>query len=497
MFPKKNSLFIVLVFLAAISLPFIFSNKHGGEISIVENRHLAIFPKIFTSEMKLAPGIRNGIESWIKDNCGFRAQLKKVQIAIDYNVFHVSSSDLVRLGREGWFYYTGGNNLEIAMGTYPLTSEMLEKIKENQVDIQQALKKKGIEYVLVLAPSKVSIYPEYLIGGNFQIRETAIDIVTEYLQKNTTIHVINTKNDLLNAKLTGDVYFKTDSHWNEAGAYVAYSSIINALNQWGIIHSTPIEINTEPSFHLGEATYLLGDLKLLPPEPFDSTLINSPSAVKNESSDDFLKIKEIIQKDDNTIKYFSYINQDAENESALIYGDSFFGSWKMTDLFAENFRNLDFIWSDILKDDVIERVKPDLVIMERTERYIFALANDPDPDLIYEPLKDPKAEILSENTPTEFEVGKKYDLEVTVKNMGDELWNEARAIRLSINVDGKDVGLRAYLPTDHKIEPGDSYTFVIHDFPSPPPETSYLEYQMVEEGIRYFGEKQRVDIIVK
>ena len=133
------------------------------------------------------------------------------------------------------------------MGNYPITQEMLENIKDSQVKIQEALNSRGIQYVIVFIPSKGSVYPEYL-GGKFAVRETVIDIVTDYLRKNTTIPIINTKGDLLQAKTTRQVYFKTDTHWNGAGAYVGYSAVIDGLKQYGMIHSDPISISTSPSY---------------------------------------------------------------------------------------------------------------------------------------------------------------------------------------------------------------------------------------------------------
>ena len=42
---NKNNVFLITVFIAAIILPLIFSDKEGGRISAMENRYLATFPK--------------------------------------------------------------------------------------------------------------------------------------------------------------------------------------------------------------------------------------------------------------------------------------------------------------------------------------------------------------------------------------------------------------------------------------------------------------------
>ncbi len=157
--------------------------------------------------MRLAHGVRAGLENWIDDNVGFRTQMKKIQADIDVSIFHISPSSLVHIGNDGWYYFTGDNNLEIAMGTYPLTPDLLERIKVNQERIQQALKKKGIEYVIVLTPSKASVYPEYIGYRNLVVRETVIDIVSDYLRRNTTIPIIKYKTRFTSSEKIGDCFF--------------------------------------------------------------------------------------------------------------------------------------------------------------------------------------------------------------------------------------------------------------------------------------------------
>ncbi len=370
---KKNNILLIIIFLAAITLPLIFSDKAGGKISTTENRYLASFPNFLSPDFNQTNGIRKELENWINDNVGFRTQIKKLQAYFDIGLFHDSTSSRVRIGIDGWYYFTSSNNLEIAMGTYPLTQDLLEKIKENQVSIQQALKKKGIEFVIVLAPSKVSIYPEYL-GGNFVVRETVIDIVSDYLRKNTTIPIINTKPDLLQAKKSELVYFKTDSHWNEAGAYIGYRSVINAFNNLGIIHSLPIDISTVPSTYKGDLSIMMGDEDLFPPEPYQATQIINPNAVKIESGYYFRKMQSLMLLNKTEYNFDIYENPKAEKKKLLIYGDSFFRFWKMKEMLAENFSNLDFIRSFDIRNNLIEQVKPDIVLLEVTERDINILA---------------------------------------------------------------------------------------------------------------------------
>ena len=122
--------------------------------------------------------------------------------------------------------------------------------------------------------------------------------------------------------------FKTDTHWNEAGAYVGYSAVIDGLKQYGMIHSDPIRINTYPSMRKGEFSYMMGDENLLPAEPFEATQIISPSAVRVGGGDYYDQMQKLINQDnvDNVISgYYSFQNEEAEKKRVLVYGDFFFG----------------------------------------------------------------------------------------------------------------------------------------------------------------------------
>ncbi len=166
-------------------------------------------------------------------------------------------------------------------------------------------------------------------------------------------------------------------------------------------------------------------------------------------------------------------------------------------MLAENFSNLDFVWSYAIRNNIIEQVKPDIIMSEVTERYIYYLANDPDPYLTSDPLNNPQAQIVSDTTPSQVFRGSKYEINVTVKNSGTETWSEDKQIRLCIFEDGNDVGYRVKLPDGVVVKPGGAYTFAFENFQVPSGKSTYLEYQMVDEGYQYFGEKKRIDMIIK
>lgn len=481
----QNSI-IVFLFLLVLFVPIISINREEGKISESEQRYLATFPVVFGENGKLiTQGLRSGLENWLNDNIGFRDTFVRIHSNINYKILKKSSNEKVEIGVDGWFFYTLDDNLRIANGTYPLTNEILINIKNKQEKIKEYYNKQGIEYVLVIAPSKVSIYPEYINSEEYSIRATPIDIVSNYLKENSDVKVINLKDSLLEAKAKEQVYFKTDTHWNEVGAYIGYQTVINKLNKFGLVNTKPVEVMKTEALHKGEFSAMMGDKNLLGEERTINTEIVKPKA-------ESIEIANLGQAK----ATYAYRNAAIEGKKLLLYGDSMFGLWNIPELFAENFTEFTYVWSYEMLHETAELLKPDIVMYEITERYLNMLGNFNEGFVSYN-LKNPDAEIITHNTPTEIKPGEKYDINIKVKNLGDENWSEDNFIRLCIWQDGVDHGYRIMIPDGIEIKPGEEYTFVLDDFQAPPTDSTYLEFQMLQEGRVYFGERQRVDITVK
>ena len=159
---SKKNISIIAIFILLIGLPVITLRWVGGDYSAAEKRILAPMPTLLQDDGSLNINARSEIKDWFGDHIGFRDEFVFVNSYIRYNFFHQSPSAQVHIGKDGWFYYTLDNNLEIAIGAYPLSDETLAAILQNHLAVQKKLQAKGIDYVIVLPTSKVSIYPEYM-----------------------------------------------------------------------------------------------------------------------------------------------------------------------------------------------------------------------------------------------------------------------------------------------------------------------------------------------
>lgn len=86
----------------------------------------------------------------------------------------------------------------------------------------QWLKYKGVSlYRLMLEPNKNTIYPEYFPRWAQTANDSATNRLFNHVDESS---YFDTKSALLRAKshFTDSLYYKTDTHWNSIGAWVAF-----------------------------------------------------------------------------------------------------------------------------------------------------------------------------------------------------------------------------------------------------------------------------------
>ena len=375
---KKEKLIsgiMVFAFLLILFAPIFTLNRIKGAISENENRKLAEFPQIFDESGALSEGLKSGFETWLNDNIGFRDLFLDIAAQIKVHGFHISTSDKVHIGKDGWYFYTLDNNLEIASGEYPLTEDTLKDIAEKQQAISDYYQTQGTEYILVLTPSKASVYPEYIGGADYQVGASPCDIVEDYLREHTDVQVINVKPANVAGKKDGQQFLKTDTHWSELGSYTAYREILTQLNDLEILNNEPIQVKFEKANVRGEFSAMLGSKTVLPME----TTMSAEWDMQSEFIDEgpwFEEIDQLCKNNSDSKNYDTIIleNRSIAQGTLLIYGDSQWGIGRnIPQLLAEGFRNVISIRMRSPNIVMDQTVKPDVVFFGCSERFINSI----------------------------------------------------------------------------------------------------------------------------
>jgi hypothetical protein len=160
--------------------------------------------------------------------------------------------DRVVIGEDGWLFM--GNAIagvldQVRCAT-PLDESVLEKAKRSLVAWDAYLKRKGGDGVyIMLGPNKHSVYPEFLPDSLRYDCQTNTDRIAAFFSD--TGLFIDTRDKILEAKTEYQVplYYKTDTHWNNLGAYVGYRALAEHVDrqsgglEW--LEETEVEINDE------------------------------------------------------------------------------------------------------------------------------------------------------------------------------------------------------------------------------------------------------------
>jgi hypothetical protein len=224
---------LVLVVLLGIGVPGLATLAGVGPDDAAaaagENRTLAPWPDLRWDARTLGawPG---AAARYFEDHFAWRATLVRWQAIVRLEWLHASPSPDVFVGRDGWLFYATDGALDDFASARPFSQEDLEVWRQTLQHTQDWLQRHDAAYVFVLAPDKHAVYPEFMPAGVRRIgAETRTDVLVRYLRDHSTVRVLDLRTALADAKDAERLYHRTDTHWNDRGAFVAYQRIMTAV----------------------------------------------------------------------------------------------------------------------------------------------------------------------------------------------------------------------------------------------------------------------------
>ena len=215
----------------------------------------------------------------------------------------------------------------------------------------------------MVAPSKESIYPEYIPDRIIKTGGLVIyDQLNNYLGNNSDFKIIDVRSTLIEGKKRSPVYHIADTHWTEFGAYLAYSQLISSLGMPSRKLS-PISLD---SFILAEVKKSSGDLS-------NMTTV-SPTAEETVLSLQLKKPHEALPVDAGYsvphMHIAAFENRQSNGPRAVMFCDSFGDELKP--FLAKHFSRIVFVQGSSLEvafdSGIVIREQPDVVIEEMAER---------------------------------------------------------------------------------------------------------------------------------
>ncbi len=357
-----------LLFVVVVALPSLFWLL--GKETFFENtekRKLAAFPT-WSWSLDSIEKFPKKFEAYYGDHFGLRTEMVKVNNYAKREWLKVSGVRKVVIGKQNWLFFAGEKAIEDYRAEHPFTPEELQVIEQNLRYHQEQLSQKGIPFVVVIVPNKHTIYPEYL--PNYIVKTnnpSRADQVVNILS-NTSVQYIDLRAPLQQHKSKTQLYYRTDTHWNDIGGYIGYVQVMQHLMRVGI---QPRVVMAE---HLTvEQADLTGDLvRALSLNEFDS--------------EPFIRCEPTLDKErvENTFKHLGNTGNHnlfkVNNEALpklLMFHDSFGQTIRKYSSYG--FKESVFVWNHRINHKLIEEYQPDVVVLEVVERYLPALLKDTPP----------------------------------------------------------------------------------------------------------------------
>ena len=359
---------LTLTFAALVSLPLV-GGTLGWDLTheLGEKRTLAEAPVLGEDRLETIP---EKFEAYYQDHFGFRNGLIQGHNWIRYKLFKGSSFGKVLFGKDDWLFLTKSGILPDFLGQTPLTPAELQAWTNTLQQRQQWLGERGIRYLFVIAPNKATIYPEMLPDHIQRGRgRSRMDQLIDYLRDHSTVHFIDLRPALLQAKSTGVIYHPKDSHWTDRGAVVAYQQICQKLGSWfpeiRALSEDDFEITTgkeatDLSMMLGLGQELAREAELWVPKTPPQT-----TRSRLEIPGQYEWNRSIVPEDQVAVE-----NAEAKHR-LLLFHDSFAARGGLRERLSLHFRRSAF--TSIQPEQrflelLVEQEKPDIVIEEMVER---------------------------------------------------------------------------------------------------------------------------------
>jgi len=235
----KKKIAAIAVFMAIIVLPTLLWPLLDvlDKTEINENRNPAEYPTVFDN------GYFAAFDKFYQDRLPLRKSMIKLYTDVELklaqiykNIFQKYGSGYyfvknnVIVGEKDWLFYNGDDSVSYYSGTNLPTDAELRKMAERAEIVSNYFKSHGKEFVVYVAPNKEQIYGEYMpYGIKIESQIKRLDVMAKYFSENSDFSFVYPKQALLNAKENHQIYYRSDTHWNYAGAYYGFCELMKTL----------------------------------------------------------------------------------------------------------------------------------------------------------------------------------------------------------------------------------------------------------------------------
>lgn len=174
----------------------------------------------------LVPALLGDWSQGISDqSIGLQSQMIDLHSRLTQALMRDSGTQRVTLGRSGMLFLT--DTVDDFTQSRPMTDAQIMQAADTLQALNTAVCKKGSCLIVLIAPNKNSVYPQYMPFYTLKgTGESDLERLQQELAKRQIIY-IDALSVLKSAKER--VYHLTDTHWNDAGALMVYRALITVI----------------------------------------------------------------------------------------------------------------------------------------------------------------------------------------------------------------------------------------------------------------------------
>lgn len=295
-----------------------------------------------------------GYETLIRGYTGARMYLLKDEIFGD--VFALPGP---------WLAYAGESSMDDYQNARPFTEAELERIRQNLDGLDARLRAKGIRFLVVIVPGKNTIYPEYVPRQIAVLgRKSRADQVVAYQEERGQAEILDLRPALVEARAQRQVYYATDTHWNAFGILAGYNVIVQALQR----DFPQVQPHALADFDIVSRGTGSGDLSKEWMQGFAQE-----EMVRLEPRFPRQTVQILLTQGSALVpgRMVATYNPAPGLPRAVIFHDSFFN--EMIPFLSDHFSWAVYHWTTKVDETLVDGEKPDIVIFEVTDRYLFRL----------------------------------------------------------------------------------------------------------------------------
>jgi alginate O-acetyltransferase complex protein AlgJ len=232
-FRHRARLFLSAFFIATMVLLFTGTWFHWDPVQSRENRNMARVPG-WPRNFADAKTFSDRLMVFYRDHFGFRNSLiRGVALGEYHGGLGPEINNRVIVGKDGWLFYSKDEKFLADRGLDPFTEADLDAWQTLLEKRRKWFTDHGIAFIVVIPPDKQTIYPEFL-PDRFAKPPTPSrldQLISRLGRTHSPVQILDLRPALFEAKRHRQIYLKTDSHWNDYGAYTAYRVILDAIQR--------------------------------------------------------------------------------------------------------------------------------------------------------------------------------------------------------------------------------------------------------------------------